>query len=138
MTLHRPFILAVFVLLGACDNWPGLTNSKGGDGLTAGGGSRVEDTSGRLGSACANGAATCFSGLQCVTDLPGGMCTRACQSDADCSGAACVLYGSIGLICLPSCTSDQLCRSSYSCSSTGTASVCAPGTTTNIADAGDQ
>jgi hypothetical protein len=131
-------MVAALALLGACDSWPGLTNAKGDDGLSAGGGTRVEDTSGRLGSACANGAATCFSGLECVTDFPGGICTHTCQSDSDCTGAACVLYGTIGLLCLPTCTSDQLCRSSYSCTSNGTASVCAPDASSSLQDAGDQ
>lgn len=130
-------LVAAIVLPWGCDSWPGLTSGTGNDSAVNSG-SRVEDTSGRLGSACADGAAVCFSGLQCSTNFPGGICTRACQSDTDCSGAACVLYGSLGLICLPTCTSDQLCRSSYSCASTGTASVCAPTATVNPADAGDQ
>jgi hypothetical protein len=88
----------------------------------------MEDRSGNVGSAC-DSALKCNVPLQCVETLPGGLCTQACMSDADCSafGASCVALA--GLVCAKNCQTDQMCREGYACISTGTANVClvAPG-----------
>lgn len=111
--------------LGACDHWPGVSDG----GAPPSGGTHIDDTSGRLGSSCGANGASCFSGLTCVTQLPAGMCTRACQSDADCQGGACTLDATLGLVCFPRCTSDVGCRPGYACTSTGDAQICTPAPT---------
>lgn len=123
--------LLALLALTACDSWPGLEKTDGG--VSNSGASQLDDTSGRFGSACSNNP--CQSGLTCVASFPNGLCTRACQSNADCAGGVCVPM-SAGLLCLPTCFNDQTCRPGYSCQSTGDATVCAPGGTSNNLDAG--
>ena len=126
--------LGASLALPACDSWPGLNGEgyNGGGSATAGGGTgRLEDTSGRLGSSCG----TCQSGLSCVGSFPGGLCTRSCQSSADCAGGLCVLYG-YDLVCMPTCTSDITCRPGYQCSQADEGQVCSPGGGSSVVDAG--
>lgn len=119
-----------FPLVPGCDEWPGL---EGRDGGVVSGASQIEDSSGRLGSSCSG--ASCQSGLTCFSGFPGGLCSKTCQSNADCSGGVCVASSS-GLVCLVTCFNDQTCRPGYACQSTGEATVCAPGSTTSVVDAG--
>ena len=125
--------LLPLALLAACSNWPGLGGNNDG-GLSTGAGSRIEDTSGRLGSACGSGV-SCYPGLTCDPSEPGGLCTRACSTDADCGGAVCVVTDA-GLACFKTCLDDRSCRSSYSCQSNGMASYCGPGGASPFIDAG--
>lgn len=115
-------LLLALLMAAGCDGWPGLEDS-GNKEAGAPGTSQLEDTSGRFGSSCSG--ASCQVNLTCVAGLPGGMCTRECQSNADCAGGVCVPTGA-GLICLPTCLNDQTCRPGYACQSTGDATVCAP------------
>jgi hypothetical protein len=119
-----------------CDNWPGVNGSKDG-GVSGGGSTRIEDTSGQIGSACSNGLATCSTGLTCIDTFPNGMCTRTCQSNSDCATGVC-LSTAKGTLCMKSCLGDQTCRPSYSCISDGTTSACQPGSSqsSSILDAG--
>jgi hypothetical protein len=104
-----------------CDDWPGVSKDSG----VAGGGRRIADTSGAIGSSCGS-SVTCNSGLICVTRAPDGLCSKSCSSDGDCQGGSCQLVTAWGgLLCLKTCVSDQMCREGYSCVSTGTANVCA-------------
>lgn len=116
--LLLPAVLLVAFI--ACDEWPGLGDGDGGPPAA----SRMEDNSGRLGSSCGS-TVTCNQGLTCLTTAPGGLCTKLCASDADCSGGSCLMAWG-GLYCFTTCSSDLMCRSSYSCLSTGMAYVCAP------------
>jgi hypothetical protein len=123
----RPYSFPLFFggmlcggLLLSCDSWPGLN----GNGGFAAGATQVDDTTGDLGSACGS-SVTCQSGLTCATAAPNGYCTKNCSTDSDCGNGSCLpIYAWGGMICLKTCTSDQLCRPSYSCQTTGTASVC--------------
>ncbi len=126
MAIMRSWLLLPVTLLLAfiaCDEWPGVGDGDGGTSVP-GGGTRIENNSGGLGSSCST-SAPCQTGLVCLTQMPNGMCTRPCTTESDCSGASCqVVYG--GMFCIPTCTSDLVCRSSYSCLSTGTATLCLP------------
>jgi hypothetical protein len=106
----------------ACSDWPGVNKSSDA-GLA--GGARFDDNSGNLGSSCGSNV-KCYPGLTCVTQAPGGLCTKNCSSDADCSGGSCQSVPSWGgMICLKTCASDQMCRTGYRCVSAGRVSVCA-------------
>ena len=87
-----------------------------------------ESPTGEIGSACGSDE-DCNSELQCVEELPGGFCTRACDG-TDCpEGTLCV---TVELpenrridACSPVCTGDEDCRGDYHCLSVGQQSVCA-------------
>ncbi|RYE85489.1 MAG: hypothetical protein EOO75_16930 [Myxococcales bacterium] len=121
--------LAASLLLAACDHWPGFGGEGGTSGV--GGTTRLEDTSGRLGSSCGS----CQGGLTCVTGFPNGVCSKGCQSSSDCQGGLCVLSG-YDLLCLPRCLSDTSCRPGYRCASADEGSVCAPGGSSTGGDPG--
>ena len=125
--------LAAAVTLPACDHWPGLVDGApiAGAGTSLGGPSQLEDSSGRLGSSCGS----CQTGLTCSSGYPNGLCTRECQSSADCSGGVCVLEV-YPLVCMTSCVSDATCRPGYHCETVSGGSVCVPGSAASDVDAG--
>ena len=126
--------LAMSLLAAACDSWPARYDGGEVTGGTATGGgtTRLEDTSGRLGSSCGG----CQSGLTCVSGFPNGLCSKTCQSSADCLGGLCVVSG-YDLICLPRCSTDATCRPGYQCASADEGTVCAPGgSSAPVVDAG--
>ena len=124
VTRARALAVMVVGLLTAvsCDHWPGVGDSDGGPPAA---GSQLEDTTGLLGSSCGS-TVSCRGDLTCVTTAPGGLCTKACQSDADCDlvGSCQYVQNWGGQICLKSCSSDQSCRPQYSCQATTTGNVC--------------
>lgn len=63
---------------------------------------------GHLGDACETGA--CDEGLGCYLDETGGLCSRPCKSDAECTGGVCA-----GGRCRPSCGADLECRRPFVC-----------------------
>ena len=69
--------------------------------------------SGGVGAACKTGS-NCKSGLSCVPDLPGGMCTSECSQTACGDGQSCHDFGGANL-CVPTCTDRSQCRSDYQC-----------------------
>ena len=72
-----------------------------------------------VGGPCTAGA--CAGGSTCLIDTmhPGGTCTVACTSQADCpDGTACVQES--GGTCLLSCTSASDCRDGYGCNEKST------------------
>lgn len=117
-------VAALFVTSTACEGWPG---TGGGAPPVVTGGDRVEDTSGLLGSSCDGDLTPCTAGLVCVDALPGGMCSRACERDADCGGGVCAA-SNWGVLCFRSCAASALCRPGYECTDLGEASVCTPST----------
>jgi hypothetical protein len=113
-------LLLVAALAASCKDWPGISKDGGFAGAT-----RMEDKTGNIGSSCGS-EVKCATGLTCVTKAPGGMCTKSCNSDADCVGGSCQLASAWGgMICFKRCQNDQMCRDQYDCVSTGTANICA-------------
>lgn len=84
--------------------------------------------SGRVGDACQKDA-DCEQQLICLTELPGGSCTRTCDERCP-DGALCVQVtfpGGEGQLCAPICTIEPpSCRSAYLCQSVGRQRVCSP------------
>lgn len=125
------FVTSALGLVSGCSNWPGVTS----DSTPTGGAYQLEDTSGAIGSSCGS-STTCSQTLTCVSQAPRGLCTKDCNSNDDCNGGVCVVYPAWGfLVCLKPCDSDQVCRPGYSCQTTGTDNICAPGSL-GLPDAG--
>jgi hypothetical protein len=81
---------------------------------------------GGVGAACQRDP-DCKNELICITQLPGGFCSRLCQ--VDCPSGLCVRVrladGSEVLACSPVCGQDAgVCRTGYRCVSVGQHSVC--------------
>ena len=99
------------------------------------------DCAPKVGQACtqnvecpATGAGEGFCMTETDWRWPGGFCSGACGSDADCSDEA----HCTGRVCVPDCTSDADCRAGYVCGDYfGTGSnTCAPAPTTAEAPGG--
>jgi len=109
--MWRPALLAL--LLAACG--PDLDRPHQGDAGP-----------GRVGAAC-RGDPDCESELVCFAQLPGGFCSRLCQTS--CTTGLCVKVrladSSEVLACSPTCGQDAgTCRTGYRCVSVGQQSVC--------------
>jgi hypothetical protein len=83
---------------------------------------------GGVGSACG----ACDPGLTCITDAPGGYCTRSCSSNSDCGqDAYCYQVqdeqGQMIGLCLAACSTNTDCRDGYTCQGDQGATVCFPG-----------
>ena len=85
---------------------------------------------GLVGEACTQDA-DCLEELLCVTEAPGGFCTRICEYPADCPGES--LCVKLDLqddreirACAPICRSDADCRGDFQCVSVGYRAVCSP------------
>jgi hypothetical protein len=89
-----------------------------------------------LGGPC-SGSGMCMSTDRCfhgwdTTVLPEGLCSRACQQDADCGpDGACVWSRGEQGLCAPRCDAARHCRPGYECRSEtalggGTTEVCVP------------
>jgi hypothetical protein len=86
-----------------------------------------EAGSGGVGAACALDS-DCQDSLICATELPGGSCTRLCESSCP-EASLCVrtlLSGSLEVLaCAPLCGAGfPACRPGYRCVSVGRRSVC--------------
>ncbi|MDX9720077.1 MAG: M43 family zinc metalloprotease [Myxococcota bacterium] len=82
-------------------------------------------SAGSIGSSCTRDD-DCGSNLTCMTNYVFGYCSRACSSDADCSGGICNDIGGGVLRCLASCDNNAQCRFGYSCVNLGSGGVCNP------------
>lgn len=130
--MHFRTAIAIASILAAlnssCSGWPGVSS----DSTPPAGGSQLDDTTGAIGSSCGT-EVSCQPGLTCASQAPGGLCTKACSSNDDCSGGVCVWYPQLGgLICFKACVSDQVCRPDYSCQTTGSDDLCAPGSAAGV------
>ncbi|MDF1565850.1 MAG: hypothetical protein P1V51_22635 [Deltaproteobacteria bacterium] len=90
---------------------PCVTDRDCADGLSCQNGSCV---SGGIGAGCSS-PADCAADLSCAPGLPGGYCTRSCETEACPTGTACTTYGGSSY-CFDSCLSSSDCRSGYVCS----------------------
>jgi hypothetical protein len=93
------------------------------EGMMSGGGNMgsAGAAQGELGAAC-TGNADCNSGL-CVTDMPGGYCSAACETAEDCgAGGSCWNLGADTSLCLLNCMDTSECRgdAGYICDSDNT------------------
>ncbi|GAB4293746.1 MAG: hypothetical protein Kow0090_08210 [Myxococcota bacterium] len=95
-----------------------------------GGGKELSD--GSIGSSCGK----CQAGLTCATDAPGGYCTKACSSAADCGKSAYCYQTEVGPACLKACLSNSDCRTDYSCQGEAGAMVCYPDVESGGGDGG--
>jgi hypothetical protein len=68
-----------------------------------------------LGEGCAS-TAECEAGLECLDEMPGGLCTRTCGDSTECpDGSTCVDLAGAGF-CFALCAGAGDCRSDYACS----------------------
>lgn len=68
-----------------------------------------------LGEGCAT-TADCEAGLECLDQMPGGLCTLGCGGSAGCpEGSTCVDLAGAGF-CFRACASGDECRTGYACS----------------------
>ncbi len=107
-----------------------VTISEGGGAntttTTPGGGGG--GTGGGIGAACG----VCAPGLTCITDAPGGYCTKSCATNSDCGqGAYCYQVqdeqGQTQALCFDACSANTDCRAGYTCQGDPGATVCFPG-----------
>jgi hypothetical protein len=103
--------------------------------ITEGGGSGTTTTTpggggtgGGIGAACG----VCAPGLTCITDAPGGYCTKTCSRNSDCGQAAFCYQiqdeqGQPQALCLAACSTNADCRAGYTCQGDPGATVCFPG-----------
>lgn len=104
-------VLVFLAALSACSS-----SDNGGNG-------GVGKTDGSIGSSCG----TCQSGLECVTQAPGGYCSKTCASAADCgSGAYCYQITGSAPLCLRGCQGNADCRDGYTCQGDPGGTVCYP------------
>src|SRR5690348_6925728 len=96
----RSLLLAFSLCLSAC-----------GSGNAAGDGTDGDPPPGPVGSACADDAG-CEDGLTCVTQLPDGFCSQACETVCP-DGSFCAqvtVLGTTYKLCMPACDADNPCR----------------------------
>lgn len=79
------------------------------------------------GGACGS-AADCQDRFECRqgAGLPGGLCTLACDREADCGGGVCGAVPGAGHLCGQRCFGDDDCRAGYRCRLTEGTSLYAP------------
>lgn len=83
----------------------------------------VDTGGGGIGSACGS----CDPGLTCVSDAPGGYCSKSCARHEDCGADAyCYATESYGSVCLAACERDDDCRQGYTCQGDPGLTVCYP------------
>ncbi|MEE2788392.1 MAG: hypothetical protein VX589_13700 [Myxococcota bacterium] len=62
-----------------------------------------------LGSPCGDGV-SCGAGMVCISNLPGGYCSKPCQSSDECLNGTCWDLGQDQKLCLASCGDSDDCR----------------------------
>ena len=101
LSLQMSSLALATLAVSACDDDAG-NDRIGNSGDVVGGPCRTNDT--------------CAEGSECIVggDFPGGMCTLACSSDADCPGATRCISNEGGICMLP-CESKADCREGFQC-----------------------